>query len=47
MATETSSSQSTAVVVADPAFSDAERYALAAFLASYRGLTRAAPLPSG
>jgi hypothetical protein len=40
MTAETSSSTSTAVAVADPAFSDAERYALAAFLAGYRGLTR-------
>jgi len=40
MATETSSSTSTAVAVVDPAFSDAERYTLAAFLAGYRGLTR-------
>jgi site-specific recombinase XerD len=31
---------STAVAVVDPDFSDAERYALAAFLAGYRGLTR-------
>ena len=30
----------TEVVVIDPEFSDAERYALAAFLAGYRGLTR-------
>ena len=28
------------VAVIDPIFSDAERYALAAFLAGYRGLTR-------
>lgn len=40
MTTETSSSTSAAVGVVDPAFSDAERYALAAFLAGYRGLTR-------
>jgi integrase/recombinase XerD len=33
-------SPSTAVAVVDPQFSDAERYALAAFLAGYRGLTR-------
>jgi site-specific recombinase XerD len=32
--------RSTDVAVIDPAFSDAERYALAAFLAGYRGLTR-------
>jgi integrase/recombinase XerD len=32
----------TAVAVIDPEFSDAERYALAAFLAGYRGLTREA-----
>jgi site-specific recombinase XerD len=30
----------TAVAVSDPQFSEAERYALAAFLAGYRGLTR-------
>ena len=30
----------TDVAVIDLAFSDAERYALAAFLAGYRGLTR-------
>ncbi|MGH9234217.1 MAG: tyrosine-type recombinase/integrase, partial [Acidimicrobiales bacterium] len=30
----------TNVAVIEPAFSDAERYALAAFLAGYRGLTR-------
>ncbi len=30
----------TEVAVVDPAFTDAERYALAAFLAGYRGLTR-------
>src|ERR671912_2366220 len=40
MTAETSSSTSTAIAVVDPAFSDAERYALAAFLAGYRGLTR-------
>jgi hypothetical protein len=32
----------TTVAVVDPVFSDAERYALAAFLAGYRGLTREA-----
>jgi hypothetical protein len=31
---------STDVAVIDPVFSDAERYALAAFLAGYRGLLR-------
>ena len=31
---------STAIVVADPAFSDPERFALAGFLAGYSGLTR-------
>ena len=40
MTAETSSSPSAAVAVVDPAFSDAERYALAAFLAGYRGVTR-------
>jgi site-specific recombinase XerD len=30
------------VAVVDPAFSDAERYALAAFLGGYQGLTREA-----
>ena len=30
----------TAVAVMEPEFSDHERYALAAFLAGYRGLTR-------
>ena len=40
MTAETSSSTSTAIAVVDPAFSDAERYALAAFLAGYRDLTR-------
>jgi hypothetical protein len=30
----------TEVAVVEPVFSDAERYALAAFLAGYRGLTR-------
>ncbi len=40
MATETSSSTTAAVAVVDPAFSDTERYAVAAFLAGYRGLTR-------
>lgn len=32
--------RTTEVAVVDPGFSDAERYALAAFLAGYRGLTR-------
>jgi integrase/recombinase XerD len=36
----TTTSSTTDVAVVDPPFSDAERYALAAFLASYRGLTR-------
>ncbi|MGH9137137.1 MAG: tyrosine-type recombinase/integrase [Acidimicrobiales bacterium] len=40
MTAETSSSPTTAIAVVDPAFTDAERYALAAFLAGYRGLTR-------
>ena len=40
MPAETHSSTSTVVAVVDPAFTDAERYALAAFLAGYRGLTR-------
>lgn len=30
----------TEVAVADPVFSDVEQYALSAFLAGYRGLTR-------
>lgn len=38
----TTTTPTTAVAVVDPAFSDAERYALAAFLAGYRGLTREA-----
>jgi integrase/recombinase XerD len=36
----TTTTPSTDVVVANPAFSDAERFALAGFLAGYRGLTR-------
>src|ERR671912_1220016 len=40
MTAETSSSPTAAVAVVDPAFTDAERYALAAFLAGYRSLTR-------
>jgi integrase/recombinase XerD len=36
----TATTPSTAVALVDPEFSDAERYALAAFLAGYRGLTR-------
>ena len=36
----TSPAPSTAVVVVDPTFSDPERFALAGFLAGYRGLTR-------
>ena len=38
----TNTTRSTAVAVVDPDFSDAEGYALAAFLAGYRGLTREA-----
>jgi integrase/recombinase XerD len=38
----TTTTPMTEVAVVDPAFSDAERYALAAFLAGYRGLTREA-----
>jgi integrase/recombinase XerD len=38
----TTTTPTTEVAVVDPAFSDAERYALAAFLAGYRGLTREA-----
>ncbi len=38
----TTTTPTTDVAVIDPAFSDAERYALAAFLAGYRGLTREA-----
>jgi Phage integrase, N-terminal SAM-like domain len=40
--TEARSSTSTTVAVVDPAFSDAERHALVAFRAGYRGLTREA-----
>ena len=36
----TTTSPTTEVAILDPQFSDAERYALAAFLAGYRGLTR-------
>jgi integrase/recombinase XerD len=36
----TTTATSTAIVVVDPTFSDPERYALAGFLAGYRGLTR-------
>jgi hypothetical protein len=36
----TTTGTSTAIVAADPAFSDPERFALAGFLAGYRGLTR-------
>lgn len=36
----TTTASSTAVAVVDPQFSDSERYALAAFLAGYRGPTR-------
>ena len=38
----TTTTPTTDVAVVDPAFADAERYALAAFLAGYRGLTREA-----
>jgi len=38
----TTTTPTTDLAVVDPAFSDAERYALAAFLAGYRGLTREA-----
>jgi integrase/recombinase XerD len=38
----TTTTPTTEVAVVDPAFSGAERYALAAFLAGYRGLTREA-----
>jgi len=38
----TTTTRTTDVAVVDPAFSDAERYALAAPLAGYRGLTREA-----
>jgi integrase/recombinase XerD len=36
----TNTTRTTEVAVVDLEFSDAERYALAAFLAGYRGLTR-------
>jgi integrase/recombinase XerD len=38
----TTATPTTDVAVVDPAFSDAERFALAGFLAGYRGLTREA-----
>ena len=38
----TTATPSTALVMIQPAFSDAERLALAGFLAGYRGLTREA-----
>ena len=38
----TTAAPSTALVMTQPAFSDAERLALAGFLAGYRGLTREA-----
>lgn len=41
----TTTAPSTDVAVVDPTLSDAERYALAAFLAGYRGLTRDADAP--
>jgi integrase/recombinase XerD len=42
MSTTTTSSPSTAVAVAEPVFTNAERLALAGFLAGYTGLTREA-----
>ncbi|MGH3739303.1 MAG: hypothetical protein ACRD29_22780 [Acidimicrobiales bacterium] len=36
----TTTSPTTDIAVVDPQFADAERHALAAFLAGYRGLTR-------
>jgi hypothetical protein len=36
----TTAAPSTALVTIQPAFTDAERFALAGFLAGYRGLTR-------
>jgi hypothetical protein len=38
----TTAAPSTALATIQPAFTDAERLALAGFLAGYRGLTRAA-----
>ena len=38
----TTAAPSTALVMIEPAFTDAERLALAGFLAGYRGLTREA-----
>ena len=38
----TTTASSTALVMTQPAFTDAERLALAGFLAGYRGLTREA-----
>jgi integrase/recombinase XerD len=38
--TATTSSLSTVIAVAEPAFTNAERLALAGFLAGYTGLTR-------
>jgi hypothetical protein len=38
--TTTTSSSSTLIAVAEPVFTDAERLALAGFLAGYTGLTR-------
>jgi len=38
----TTAAPSTALVMIQPAFTDAERLALAGFLAGYRGLTREA-----
>ena len=38
--TTTTTSPTTGIAVLDPQFSDAERYALGAFLAGYRGITR-------
>ena len=40
--TTTSTTPTTDIAVVDPQFSDAERYALGAFLAGYRGQTREA-----
>src|SRR5262245_59046111 len=42
MSTTTTSSPSTAVAVAEPVFTNADRLALAGFLAGYTGLTRQA-----
>jgi hypothetical protein len=41
----TATTHSTALVTVKPAFTDAERLALAGFLAGYRGLTREAYTP--